>query len=158
MSGIRCAAGAAALEAELLAVDGVLHAAVRARRDRVYVEMVRLAPVDAVVRLLASHGYRVGEGLVRATVWVDASEERLKALRDEVAAWPCVSYCWIYAPTERVELGLRLHGDWQRALPDLCRCLCEARGGSGPMTRSLEASRSTRVEVTGDVHNRSETQ
>ncbi len=68
----------------------------------------RLAPVDTVVRLLAAHGYRVGEGLVRATVWVDASEERLKALRDEVAAWPCVSYFRIYAPTERVDLGLAL--------------------------------------------------
>ncbi len=138
MSGVRCVAGAAALERELSTVEGVLHAAVRARRDRVYVEMNRLAPVDTVVRLLAAHGYRVGEGLVRATVWVDASEERLKALRDEVAAWPCVSYFRIYAPTERVDLGLKLHGDWQRALPELCRRLCEAR--------------------TGDVHNRSETQ
>ncbi len=141
MSGIRCAAGAAALEAELLAVDGVLRAAVRARRDRVYVEMARLVAVDAVVRLLAGHGYRVAEGLVRATVWVEGSEEQLKALRDEVAARPSVSYCRIYAPTKRVDLGLSLREDWERDLPDLCRCLCEARA----------------VAVTGDVHNRSKT-
>jgi len=157
MSGIRCATRAAALEAELLAVDGVLRAAVRARRDRVYVEMERLGPVDAVVRLLAAHGYRVAEGLVRATVWVEGSEERLKVLRDEVAARPCVSYCRIYAPTRRVDLGLRLREDWEKDLTDLCRCLCEARGRSVPMTRSVEASGSTTVAVGGDVHNRSET-
>jgi hypothetical protein len=104
---------------------------------------------------VAGRGAGVADGLVRVTVWVEGSEERLKVLRDEVASRPCVSYCRIYAPTRRVDLGLRLREDWEKDLPDLCRCLCEARAGSGSKTRSLEADGSTRVAVTGDVHNRS---
>ncbi len=127
VSGIRCVTGAAALERELSTVDGVLHAAVRARRDRLCVEMSRLAPVDAVVRLLSSCGCRIGEGLVQVTAWVDTPAERLKELKQGISEWPCVAYCEIHPPTGRVDFGLRLREDWQTALPELCRCLCAAR-------------------------------
>lgn len=108
-------------------MDGVLHAAARARRDRVYVEMSRLTPVDAVVRLLSRYGYRVGDGLVHVTIWVDTPAEELKGLKEGITARACVAYCQIHPLTRRVDFGLRLREDWQAALPDLCRCLCAAR-------------------------------